>query len=312
MTSTRLRLPLPEHLPRRRAELLAMPADSPAVGAVVESAAHAARSEREAIDYDAHFGVERVLGAEGPTLRAAMITAYRAVFDDVAAAGSTLTAEQWRELLAARDAVLTSAPLAPRPTAAIRSAAGLRRWQSGHWLFFTLVQGLIVAVSSVRDAVAEGDDLEACASLDLATVLTVSSAAAMHYASDFPALVYEHAVRPSMAPPFAPPGFSGLQGRDHRHLIREFGLLRGLPIDLASLGEPYRDFVAAVDALHTAHRRVCARFVADRPSLRSHGGDDHEARSATAVLDALTARRLALLPPTRPHAPLARTECEPA
>lgn len=301
MTSPRLRLPLPERLPRRRAELLEVGTDAHTAGAgPVGAAARADRIEQEAIDYDLHFGVERVSGPAGPLLRGAMATAYRAVFDDAVASGSSLTDAQWRELLAAQDLVLAAAgePLpASQPSGVMSDASGLRRWQIGHWLFFTLVQGLIVAVSAVREAAGRGDALEMRASLDLASVLTLTSAAAMHYASDFPVEVYERAVRPSMAPPFAPPGFSGLQGRDHRHLIREFGLLRGLPIDLASLGTAYADFVAAVRVLHGAHRRVCARFVDDQPSLRSRGGN-LEPRSATAVLDAIAARRLALLPPS--------------
>lgn len=311
-TPPRLRLPLPEHLPRRRAELLAAQTGPKRVRtAPVSAAPRAGRNEREAVAYDAHFGVERVRGAAGAVLREAMTTAYQAVFDDVVVSGSALTTEQWRELLAARDAVLapaTELKAAPPRVRAMSEAAGLRRWQTGHWLFFTLVQGLIVAVTSVRDATERGEGLEARASLDLASVLTVSSAAAMHYASDFPVETYERAVRPSMAPPFAPPGFSGLQGRDHRHLIHEFGLLRGLPIDLASFGEEYRDFVAAVRDLHRAHRRVCAHFVGDQPSLRTHASSDggHETRSATAVLDAIAARRLALLPPVRPPDDAAR------
>lgn len=303
-TQRRLRLPLPEHLPRQRAALLAARTGHASAMDPIHEGETRYRSEREAAAYDLHFGVERVSGPASAALLAAMSTAYRAVLADVAASGTTLSGELWRELLAARDVLLPATPdalpSASPPRGPLTDAAALHRWQTGHWLFFALVQGLIVALSSVRDAAERGDGLEVRAGLDLASLLTVSSAAAMHYASDFPPDLYEGAVRPSMAPPFVAAGFSGLQGRDHRHLMRAFGRLRALPVDLTQF-DAYQDFMSAVGILHRAHRRVCAQFVDDQPSLRQHtcDGAGLDLRSATSVLDALSARRLALLPPAR-------------
>ena len=64
------------------------------------------------------------------------------------------------------------------------------------------------------------------AGLDLTSLLTVSSAAVMHHASDFSVELHGPAA----------PRFSELQGRDHRQRTRELERLRALP----------NDFIAAV------------------------------------------------------------------
>jgi hypothetical protein len=99
-----------------------------------------------------------------------------------------------------------------------------------------------------------------------------------------------------MLPPQVGPGFSGLQTRDHQHLVRTFGEVRSA-LPRLTITQGYKDFVAEVSELYDAHGYVCARFGGDRlPSLRmaaaTNGRTD---RSGVEVVREMAARRTALL-----------------
>ncbi|TDQ54306.1 hypothetical protein [Actinorugispora endophytica] len=311
-----LRLPLPEHLPTCRGGLggaLPRPEADGRVGPTPARLAERGKQARDADAYDAHFGVERVSDDPGGVFLAGLSTALRDVLADVDAHGTGLDANQWRTVLRVPGAVLAftspgAAPVPGRgdgdrpPLGTPGEPASLLRWRTGHRLFFTLTQALIVALSPLRAAAGERDADGAREALEFAVLLNRASAVAMRYASDFPAAEYPAVVRPSMEPPFTAPGFSGLQGRDHRHLVRLFGGLREFRSGPVAAGDSYRRFVASVGELHAAHRLVCSRFGGgELPSLRTRGrgSPPHPARTAGQVLETLSAQRLALLSPGR-------------
>ncbi|GLU45725.1 hypothetical protein [Nocardiopsis ansamitocini] len=321
-----LQLPLPERLPRHRAEMsgalrtvtdlcpIGMTAQErratrARLGSAVDAAPTKAtgRREREAAAYDVHFGVERVGGDPGRVFLVGLFTAYCDLLDDVEACGSRLRAQRWRALLdgstavvgfAARTAPVTTVPTGPPPPPPVApdGPAVLRRWHVGHRLFFVLVQALTVALSCLRSARGDGTGMRDA--LELAIVLNRASAASMHYAGDFSAAGYAEVVRPSMEPPFTAPGFSGLQGRDHRYLIRQFGGLHAVAAEIPGGADVYRRFTASVTDLHRAHSRVCARFGGDAlpTSLRMRGDrPEQEGARSVEVLAVFAERRLSLL-----------------
>ncbi|WP_372405677.1 hypothetical protein [Streptomyces luteireticuli] len=150
----------------------------------------------------------------------------------------------------------------------------LRRWKLGHQVFHLLLtamnSGLDDALAATRTA-AWPSLLDGMEQLRL---LYDAATAAMEYASDFPAAVYRDEVRPTMAPPHLPPGFSGVFNRDHRVMVRRMrGLehaVRALSPDVPPLAAVHR----GAAALHSAQRRnrrhhvrICRRCVPDGASL---------------------------------------------
>ena len=159
---------------------------------------------------------------------------------------------------------------ASRLSAAQRVA--VRRWKLGHHTFHLL----LVAMNSRLDEVAamlEGEDWDAAsaAMLDLARLYDAATAA-MQYASDFDPDDYETLLRPSMMPPFASPGFSGVFNREHATMMAG---VRTTRIAMKDLEERAPEHVLdAWQRLREAqqenvehHMLVCRRFVDDGASL---------------------------------------------
>ena len=107
--------------------------------------------------------------------------------------------------------------------------------------------------------------------LDELSGLYRAATALMRYASDFRSADYEALVRPSMMPPFASPGFSGLANQDH-------AINAGPDGPAAGRGGPGRGGVgpgqggrrradAGPKDNRASHMLVCRRFVPDGQSL---------------------------------------------
>jgi hypothetical protein len=145
----------------------------------------------------------------------------------------------------------------------------LRIWRRGHWMFFVLTQGLIVASKRLFVALAAGD-LQA-AELELGSVsqLLWASGSAMRVTGSFTASEYHRVVRPTMTEGHElslvrQMSLSGTMTWDHHYLVHRIWreelrpVLQTLP---ASLAPAYEKFLVAYrDGLSDGHKAVCARF----------------------------------------------------
>ena len=166
----------------------------------------------------------------------------------------------------------------------------MRTWRRGHHVFFVLTQGLVVTLALATEALRDGEWAQAEAHLELAITLLDASGSAMELAAEFDTADYVATIRPSMQAPALPTELSGVMSADHVALMTE---LAGLRTHLEIHAAPLRArFQAAVARLYDRHIRVCERFVADAPSLRSAGSDPD---SAVHVLGRIRDRRVAQL-----------------
>ncbi|MGW0877339.1 hypothetical protein ACWD3Z_43810 [Streptomyces sp. NPDC002740] len=208
--------------------------------------------------HDRHFEVKRVRGDNAALLAAAVLVSDLLVREDLATAGTTLGGESG-ELLGVT-AFLTgglSVPSKDREWApADPSAAAHLRWLIGHQRFFVVLQLLSSALSGVDRAAGTAREGEAVREF---TWLCRSASASMRYAADFPPHWYAQ-VRDTMVPPAVNAGFSGLQTRDHQHLVSVMRTLkRGGGLD--RLAPRSAEAVhAGVSQLYSAHVWVCDRF----------------------------------------------------
>ncbi|MGW0798302.1 hypothetical protein [Streptomyces sp. NPDC002692] len=258
--------------------------------------------------HDRHFAVERVEGDSAALLASAVLVSDLLVRMDLAEAGTTLGGEP-EELLGVT-AFLTgglSLSVKSREWApADASAAAHLRWLIGHQRFFVVLQLLSSALSGVDHAAGTAREEEAVREF---TWLCRSASTCMRYAADFPPHWYGE-VRDTMVPPAVNAGFSGLQTRDHQHLVSVMRTLKnggGLDRLAPRSAEAVH---AGVSQLYDAHVWVCDRFGGStEPSLlmaqarqgagRPAVGQDPSApdsRSGTAV------------PLTRAEDPTSRTQ----
>ncbi|MET9465460.1 hypothetical protein ABZY44_11710 [Streptomyces sp. NPDC006544] len=176
-----------------------------------------------------------------------------------------------------------------------RQATVRQRWIQGHQLFFALTQATVVAL---RHALRAPSPADSAHGLESAAHFLRASASALRITASFGAQDYHDSVRPSMAPPQAPQGFSGLWSADHRVLVqslREWGL--AAPTRPSTLRPAHRRLVEVLTDVHHAHMGVCSRFVGSGPSLL------RGAEPGVHVLDRLCQRRRSTLdaaPAARP------------
>jgi len=184
-----------------------------------------------------------------------------------------------------------------------RTQATVRqRWIQGHRLFFALTQATVVAL---RHALRAPSPAGSALGLESAAHFLRASASALRITASFDAQDYHDTVRPSMAPPQAPRGFSGLWSADHRVLVqslREWGL--AAPAKSSTLRPAHRRLVEVLSDVHHAHVGVCSRFVGSGPSLL-RGAEpgvqvlDRLCQRRRTDLDAAPAARPTQLPDTR-------------
>ena len=148
----------------------------------------------------------------------------------------------------------------------------VRRWKLGHHTFHVLLVTMNTRLDDVA-AMLEREEWEAAstAMLDLARLYDAATAA-MRYTSDFPRVEYERLLRPSMMPPFASPGFSGVFNREHAAMMAGVRQIRAFMKDHEE-GVPERALAAwerlrgAQQANVDSHMLVCRKFVDDGVSL---------------------------------------------
>jgi hypothetical protein len=253
---------------------------------------------------DQFFGISRGKSATGELFAHAAAVAYRAMLDDTLRSGTSLSDPQWSELCWGLETIIqfcAAAPAAGRPADPAPRGDGAGdphlRWRTGHQVFFPLVQATLVGlrcfVSAIVDDASEQDAAEA---LRFASRVMSASGRALEFAADFTPGSYASSVRPSMAPPGARIGLSGLMSADHHDMVLLFQQVRLVRAMLGGeLGVAYDRFVDTVAQTYSAHRHVCARFNGDRMvSLRMNNATSTTAADA---LEQLAAARVRMLRP---------------
>ncbi|OLF11284.1 hypothetical protein [Actinophytocola xanthii] len=148
------------------------------------------------------------------------------------------------------------------------------RWKLGHQLFHLHLAAMNTLLDSAANALRGARWGELAETFDELRVLYDAATATMHYAADFPRALYEQVIRPSMAPPFTSPGFSGTLNREHEQMIDRLRELRRRTKELRRHGGLPDLVHAAAGRLLAAQSRnrrdhvfVCTRFVPEGTSL---------------------------------------------
>jgi hypothetical protein len=259
--------------------------------------------------HDAFFNIARAGHDHPAQLIKSQFEALAALRADLAEAPSSLEDAGLATLdlgLRAGLAAMLGAP-APGSFPPARRHAGpgfedavCRRWIRGHQIFTALSQGLIFAVAAFAAADAREDRAGLASAADLIAVLMDACGHALAFTGDFEGDAYERLIRPNMAPPHQPDGFSGLLSADHRELV--FGLKANRPaMERFRAADPGRHarIVDALAGVYDQHKHVCARFVgADRASLLMA---PERGRSGVEQLERFKTARLRNLGPKADH-----------
>jgi hypothetical protein len=233
---------------------------------------------------DRTFGIVRVRGEVIPILVHSTLQGFVALLEEAIAGGANVSAQEWSKLRGAfsllfhllRNGTVDDyanpdrlpAPIEP-PQATEKQHSALSRWIRGHHMFMVLIQGLVAAFSSLEREVEAGQLGQAKDSLQAATCLMAGSGAALRFTGDFQYSDYEREVRPTLMPPIAPQGLTGLYWRDHEYLMKLLTKMRPLFTSLEpSLREQLHSFCHALQKTYNSHKVVCASFVGTvQPSL---------------------------------------------
>ena len=239
-------------------------------------------------DLDGYCRIVRVSGEPAPIFIRGILQANLILFEEVSQGGTSLAGDKLDQIDRAFAAVLSflsasaSAParrIGAWNAAPVEGYDPLRRWVRGHHIFVMLTQGLILSLQDMEGALDEGRTDDVAAALELATVLMEGSAIAFQFAADFAPAQYRDTVRPTMMPPLAPEGLSGVLSADHRYLQQVLNRLkpRLKQVQLVE-ADRYRRFVTAFQQAYDDHIHVCSRFVGRKePSLLMKPGDDKSA-----------------------------------
>src|SRR5215470_10473245 len=206
-------LPVPELLPTRRAELttvgrhladarfdlsilrIAAAGDAAGPRVIISNAygqfvrpavePHTSGWSRQSHEQDSFFGIIRVDGNAAGTLICGLFLAFVQALGNARAAGSSLTAAEWEQMLAGPAAMFQyyagspsslGFPVPSLPHTPVPGGEPKVRWEIGHRLFFTLTQCITVALSCFASEYAAGDTDQgntdqSVLALNLATIL---------------------------------------------------------------------------------------------------------------------------------------------
>jgi hypothetical protein len=247
--------------------------------------------------------IYRTTGVPALVLLSSAVQVYSSILDELVIAGTDLSPEcagcmhlQFTvilDLLSGRSASYEpdQAPLA-LPVSPMRPGNHdpLRRWVRGHHAFIVVLQWQVIFFQCFRRSVESPNGREEAARFLKLLILSMrASLQIFRFASEFSTQAYADVVRPTLMPPLAPEGMSGVNWRDHHYLLNCFtnldaavgtsdSLLRSLCTTLKS----------EVRSVYDAHKLVCARFVGTDVSLVSK-------TSAVAIIDRLKEQRSRLL-----------------
>jgi hypothetical protein len=162
-------------------------------------------------------------------------------------------------------------PVATRDVPAPVLDAALR-WKLGHHAFHVLLVTMNTRLDEAFARLEEGDWRRAVRVLDELSRLYDAATSTMTYAADFDRQEYESLVRPSMMPPFASPGFSGVFNRDHEVMLGGVRQLRTFMKERRSrlpdqVTVAWERLWEAQRANRDNHMLVCRTFVDEGRSL---------------------------------------------
>lgn len=158
----------------------------------------------------------------------------------------------------------------------------VRRWKLGHHVFHVFLATMNSRLDeALRQLEAQRWDEARVVLLDLARLYHAATAT-MRYAADFPKAEYERLIRPSMMPPFASEGFSGVHNVEHILMLDGVATLRRGYKKLGDAApEPVREaWQRLIDAQRRNrrnHMHVCRHFVDGGESLlKQHFSEQQE------------------------------------
>jgi hypothetical protein len=245
----------------------------------------------------------RASAAPALLLASSAAQAYLQFLDELVTAGTELSsAELGRihlqfivifKLLSGRTAgyELEQEVLLPVPALPPRSLDPLRRWVRGHHAFMVILQWQVILFQCLRRHVDNrGAGAQACELLKLLILAMRSTLQAFRFTGEFNSDAYARLVRPTLMPPTAPAGMSGLNWRDHQYLLKNLKKLDGGFVGAdVTMHTLYGVFKEELRTVYDAHKHVCARFVGNEAiSLLS-------TTSAVTIIDRLKDLRSRLL-----------------
>lgn len=181
--------------------------------------------------YDEYFSIRRVQpqGAAKCLVLAATTLSARKLFDDITGH------------------YLSTPPL---------TSEAMECWVKSHWVFISLIQGLIICCLRFESQLQAGNLKEAAIELETASALMLGSAVAMEMAGSFSTDSYKASVRNTM-----PNQFSGIMMQDHSFLIAIWRRLHPVFASLPDQLKPqHEQFVLSYKINATAHKSVCEKF----------------------------------------------------
>jgi hypothetical protein len=148
------------------------------------------------------------------------------------------------------------------------------RWKLGHQMFALHLATMNTLLADARRALDSARWSELAETFDQLRVVYDAATATMRYAADFSPEQYRQLIRPSMAPPFTSPGFSGTLNLEHEQMTDRLRELRKRFKRLNRAGGAPRRVRASAARLWMAqarnrrsHMLVCERFVPGGTSL---------------------------------------------
>jgi hypothetical protein len=245
----------------------------------------------------------RTSGVPALVLASSAVQAYVEFLDEIVTAGTDLAAADVGPIQLTFTVIFTllggGAPsydleqevLLPVATLKAESHDPLRRWVRGHHAFMVILQWQIILFHCLRRHVEQfGGDARGCELLKLLILSMRATLQAFRFTAEFTSDAYAQLVRPTLMPPAAPAGMSGLNWRDHQYLLKGLTKLDG---SFGSADDVIRGLYAMLKAelrdVYDGHKYVCSRFVGeDAVSLMSK-------TSAVAILERLKEQRSRLL-----------------
>jgi len=159
------------------------------------------------------------------------------------------------------------------PPAYFRTA---RRWKLGHQVFHLQLVAMNTVLAETTDHLHARRFPEVAEGLHSLCDLFDAATATMAYTSDFPAEHYSNFIRPSMAPPFASPGFSGLLNREHMVMLKTLKQLWAVAVEVlgnrreqwpSTAIQAFEELKGAVHRNRESHGLICEHFVPGGASL---------------------------------------------
>ena len=226
-------------------------------------------------DNDLAFNICRVKGNILQIATHSSLNAYRRLLTEIDNTGTHLITSDLAKLHCAYQVIFNllsnTAPIKYQLTSAYAAKpidpskeSGINRWEQGHYVFMTIIQGMIMSLNLFMY---HWEFTQSEQAIDYYMHLTArlmwGSEAALKFAGDFSNATYDAEVRPTLSPPIAPPGMSGLYWRDHEYFIKKI-IFKLKPIfsnPPSFLLEEVSSFREALGCVYDAHKLVCTTFV---------------------------------------------------